>query len=132
MIVIDGTNTPMGRVGVLAAKQSLRGEVVRVVNCNKIIITGNKENILEEFLETRRRHGSSQKGPIINKTSPEKIVKRCIRGMLPSHKEGRGRVAFKNIMCYNEVPKELEAEKMIKIETTKKIKFSMLKDFTKQ
>ena len=132
MIIIDGTMSPMGRVASFAAKKALQGEEIKVVNCNKIIITGNKKTTKREFQERRSRHGSSQKGPILNKSSSEKIVKRAIRGMLPDHREGRGRDAFKRIRCYNEVPTEfIETEKVI-IEKGMKKKFGYVKEFTRQ
>lgn len=132
MIIIDGAGCPMGRIASFVAKQALQGEVVNVVNCNAVIITGNKVTIKREFTEKRSRHGDSHKGPIMNKASSEKIVKRAIRGMLPDHREGRGRVAFKNIKCYNVVPREFEeAEKIVVAKSTKK-KFSTVKEFTRK
>ena len=52
--------------------------------------------------------GNSLKGPKIPKT-PERIMKRTIRGML-SHKQGRGSDAMKRIICYNVLPSELESQ----------------------
>ncbi len=132
MIVVDAKDSILGRVAAYVAKQALKGEEVAVVNCNKIIISGKKKSIKEEFEEKRSKHGSSQKGPIHNKTSCEKITKRTIRGMLPDHREGRGRVAFKKIKCYNEIPKELEQNEKIIIANKITPKFSYLKEFTRQ
>ncbi len=130
MKVIDGTETPMGRLATFVAKEALKGEEVSVVNCDKVIITGSRKNVEEEFQVKRHRFGSSQKGPKISKSN-EKIVKRAIRGMLPNFREGRGNVAFKKIKCYNKIPKELEVtdkillpkgkpKKSIKLESIKK------------
>jgi ribosomal protein uL13 len=130
MIVIDAKDSILGRVSSFVAKQALKGEEVSVVNCNKVIVSGKFSSIKREFEEKRARHGSSQKGPIHNKSSCEKIVKRSIRGMLPDHREGRGRVAFKKIKCYNEIPKELEQTEKIIIANKKTPKFSYLREFT--
>lgn len=112
MIVIDGKNAIFGRLASYAAKEALKGEDVAVVNCEQIIITGNKQNIKDSLEAKRKRVGSTQKGPKVSRTS-EKIVKRVIRGMLPNYRVGRGRVAFKRIKCYVGVPKEFEEAKKI-------------------
>jgi len=122
MKIIDGKNAVMGRLASYAVKEALKGEEIVILNCNEIIITGNRKRIKEDFEEGRRRVGSSQKGPKHSKTS-EKIVKRVIRGMLPNHRFGRGREAFKRIKCYNKVPKEFEDKKKIVGGKEKKTKF---------
>jgi len=128
MRFIDGTKSTLGRLASYVAKQALKGEEFKIFNCKDIIISGNKKSIAREFTEMRSRFGHSQKGPKHHATS-EKIVKRTIRGMLPNFREGRGRVAFKNIMCYNEIPNEFKNITIIFIE--KKIKSAEVKNFTK-
>jgi len=86
------------------------------------IISANKKDIKEKFLQSKRRVGSGQQGPKISGLS-EKIVKRAIRGMLPSHRTGRGREAFKKIRCYVGVPKEFESRKKISAGKEKGYKF---------
>src|SRR3989344_1166981 len=122
MIIIDGKNAILGRLSSYTAKQALRGEEVVIVNCESVIITGNKKDIKEKFLQSKRRVGSGQQGPKISVLS-EKIVKRAIRGMLPSHRTGRGREAFKKIKCYVGVPKEFESKKKISAGKEKGYKF---------
>lgn len=131
MKIYDGKGIVMGRLAVQVAKDALRGEEVSVVNCNEIIITGNKKTFEKEFKEKRSKFGSSQKGPKIHRSS-EKIVKRAIRGMLPDHRKGRGREAFKKIKTYNEIPPELEGKKFIKIKQNKKIKTNKVKELAKR
>lgn len=130
MKVIDGKDAVLGRLASYAAKEALKGEEVNVVNCEQIIITGNKKNIEEDFAAKRSRVGSGQKGPKLSKTN-EKIVKRTIRGMLPNFREGRGRIAFKKIKCFVGIPKEFEAVEKIKVAMEKKWKFSRVKEFSK-
>lgn len=130
MKIIDGSGIVMGRLASFVAKELLKGEEIVVINCSNVVITGNKKMIEEEFLEKRSRYGSSQKGPIQHKTS-EKIVKRAIRGMLPNHREGRGRESFKKIKCYNNVPKEFEGKDFIKLKQGKKVKTNKVKEFVK-
>lgn len=121
-IVIDGEHGIMGRVASFAAKEALKGEDVVIVNCDKVIITGGRLNILKEFEATKLRVGSTQKGPKISRT-PEKIVKKTVRGMLPNYRAGRGKIAFARVMCYNKVPAEYEKVKKIKFEKPTITKF---------
>jgi len=131
MKIIDGKNTPLGRLASFAAKELLRGEEVKVVNCNHVIISGNKKNIEKEFEEKRSKMGSSLKGPKHPRIS-ERIVKRSIRGMIPDHRRGRGRDAWKRLKCYNEVPRELEEKEKIFIERPAQKKFINVKHLTKK
>ncbi len=130
MKIIDGTNATMGRLASYAAKQAIKGEEIIIVNCNKVIITGNKANIEFEFRESRKKVGSTQKGPKVSRL-PEKIVKRCIRGMLPEYRSGRGKDILSRIKCYNAVPKEYEKEKMIKAGKEKGDKFIFVEQLKK-
>jgi len=118
MKIIEGKNAILGRLASFAAKEALQGEEIAVVNCEQIIITGNKKDIKENFEAKRTRVGSTQKGPKVSRTS-EKIVKRVIRGMLPNYRTGRGRIALKRIKCYVGVPKEYEGHKKISFENQK-------------
>ncbi|HJZ19238.1 MAG TPA: 50S ribosomal protein L13 [Candidatus Nanoarchaeia archaeon] len=130
MKVIDGEGAVMGRLASYAAKESLKGEEVAVVNCEKIIITGNRKDIKENFEARRKRVGSTQKGPKYSRT-PEKIVKKVMRGMLPNARHsGRGRDAFKRIKCYVGVPKEFENSEKINLKQTKN-KFLTVKEVSK-
>ena len=118
MRVIDGTNAAMGRLASYVAKEALKGEEIAVVNCENVIITGNRKHILSDFAEKKTKIGSGQQGPKYSKDI-DKIVKRAIRGMLPNaRRSGRGRDALKNVKCYVGVPKELENAEKEKIEKT--------------
>lgn len=116
MKIIDGKNAILGRLAAFAAKESLKGENISIVNCEQIVITGSRKNITENYEGKRKRVGSTQKGPKVSRTT-EKIVKMTIRGMLPNARRmGRGRDAFKRIKCYTGIPKELEAGEKISME----------------
>lgn len=128
--IIDGKNAVLGRLASYAAKEALKGEEIIILNCEQIIITGNKKNIKENFEIKRSRVGSSQKGPKHSKIS-EKIVKRVIRGMLPDHRKGRGKIAYKRIKCYSGIPKEFQESKKIIGGKEKRTKFVQIKEFAK-
>ena len=129
MKVIDGTNAILGRLASYAAKEALGGEEIRIINCEKVIITGSRSNIRERLEIKRRRVGSGQQGPKYPR-SAEMIVKRVIRGMLPHHQQGRGKVALSKIKCYIGVPKEFETAKKIVGGKEKKFKFVHMEDMT--
>jgi len=122
MKIIDGKNAVLGRLASYAAKEALKGEEIVILNCDKVIITGNKKNIREKFEEKRRKVGSGQKGPKHSRNS-DKIVKRAIRGMLPDHRKGRGKIAYRKIKCYVGIPKEFQESKKIVGGREKKAKF---------
>ena len=130
MRIIDGSGAVLGRLASYAAKESLKGEEITIVNCSEVIITGNREEIEEEFHKKRSRVGSSQKGPQYPNKS-EMIVKRTIRGMLPNYRAGKGREAWKRIKCYDKIPKNLEGKEFIKLKKENKLKINKIKEFTK-
>lgn len=128
-IIINGEGTIFGRICSFAAKEVLGGNEVIIVNSEKVIITGNKKDIIAKYDRLRKKGGFSQKGPKISK-APDKILKRAIRGMLPDFRRGQGKEAFKKIRCYQGIPKNIENEKMININTPKKLKFIELKELS--
>ncbi len=107
-LVIDASNAILGRLSAYIAKQLLLGKSIAVTNCNKILITGRQTTTTKNYQQKVRRGGSGLKGPIFPKT-PEKILKRTIRGML-EYRKGRGKGAFAHLRCYNNSPKEFEAQ----------------------
>ena len=131
MIIIDGENAIFGRLCSYAAKQALSGEEVVVVNSDKVLISGNKKDIIKKYSELRELGGHSKKGPKIPKVE-YKMLKRGIRGMLPDHRKGQGRDAYKRVMCHNGVPKEFEGKEMIKIKRPIPSKYIELNDLVKK
>ena len=117
--VIDGKNSVLGRLASYASKEVLKGEKIIILNCGEVIITGNKKEIREKFRQKREKVGSGQKGPKYSRLN-YKIVKRAIRGMLPNHRKGRGKIAYNLIRCYNHVPEEFEKSNKITFEKSKK------------
>ena len=130
MKIIDGKNAVLGRLASYTAKEVLKGEEIVILNCEKVIITGNKKNIKENFEAKRKRVGSGQKGPKHSRLS-YKIVKRTIRGMLPNHRKGRGKKFFKKIKCYNGIPKKFEDSKKIIAGKEKTSKFIKINEISK-
>ncbi|HLC74749.1 MAG TPA: 50S ribosomal protein L13 [Candidatus Nanoarchaeia archaeon] len=101
MKIINGDNCIAGRIASHAAKAALLGNEVVVVNCDKIVITGDKRTTIEKFLDVSHRRGKPVKGPFYHRR-PDMFMRRMIRRMLP--KNARGIIAFKRTMCYVGVP----------------------------
>jgi len=110
LMIIDGKNAVLGRLAAQVAKRLLKGEEVIIVNADKTIITGNPDTILAEYT-TRRQRGSTEFGPYYPKT-PDAIVRRTVRGMLP-YKTGRGREAFKKLRVHIDIPAELKIQEIV-------------------
>ncbi len=106
VVYVDARNQILGRMAVKVAKLALLGETVRIVNCEKAVITGSRSNILEryQFITQELGHISPFKGQFFPRHA-DGIVKRTIRGMIPHHGE-RGRKALARIKCYLKVPQE--------------------------
>lgn len=129
-MIIDGKNAILGRLATRVAKEALKGEEISIVNCEQIVVTGNKEFFKKKLEDKRKRLGTTLSGPKVSRTN-EKIVKRAIRGMLPNYRVGRGREAFKRIKCYLGVPKEFEGKKFENLEGKTKGKKTQIKEFAK-
>lgn len=122
MQIIDATDTILGRLASYVAKNALKGDEIVIVNCEKVVVSGNKDNIFREFKEKRNR-GDRYKGPFYPRM-PDRIVKRVIRGMLP-YKTDRGRKALSRVKTFIGIPEEYQGKKCI---TLDKIKKEKLKD----
>ena len=126
MVIIDAKNMIIGRIASIIAKRALLGEKISIINCEDAIITGNKDQIFARFKQ-KRDMGIPLKGPYIHR-SPDKIVRRIVRGMLP-YKKPRGRDAYKRVMCYVGFPSSLKESKdsVEKIDLADISKFQTLK-----
>jgi large subunit ribosomal protein L13 len=113
LVVIDGDGLILGRLASITAKRLLQGERIYIVNAEKVVISGDRDAVLSNYLKKRMR-GSKEKGPYFPKR-PDTILKRTVRGMLP-YKRERGRKALSNLKVYVGVPKELEGEEKETVE----------------
>ena len=66
------------------------GDFVIIINAEKIAVTGNKETEKTYFSHTGYPGGSKEISlASVRKTSPERILMKAVRGMLPHNKLGR-------------------------------------------
>ena len=88
------------------AKELLNGERIIIINAEKSIITGRKEDIYAKYKQrvNRADRANPRKGPHFPKT-PDRLLKRTIRGMI-NYRTQRGKKAMKNLRVYIGVPEE--------------------------
>jgi len=130
---IDATNLKAGRLASYAAKQALLGDKIVIVNAEKSIITGKKENALNRH-KKRKELGQPTKGPFFPRTS-DRMLRRIVRGMLP-HRQQKGKEAFQRVMCYIGVPEEFKNKKfetlpLAQLSKTKSVKTITLGELSK-
>jgi large subunit ribosomal protein L13 len=115
-IVVDGENAVFGRMSTFVTKELLKGNFVDVINCEEVVISGDKKNFVAKIMAKRKMGaGSSLKGPLYIRKS-DMLVKRMIRGMLPWDRP-KGREAFKRLRCYTSEVEGLGVEnKVVKFE----------------
>ena len=118
-IVVDGTDHIAGRLASNVAKLLLQGNRVSIVNCENIMISGSRSNIIKEyrdFLEISSilhpKHGP------FHPRRPDTIITRMIRGMLP-RKKSSGITAHKRLRAYIGTPKELKPFEKTQFEKAK-------------
>jgi large subunit ribosomal protein L13 len=98
-IVIDATDSVLGRVGSYAAKELLKGNSVEIINSEKVIISGRHDEFVAKVRAKRNMgRGASIKGPKIDRKE-DRMLKRIIRGMLPWDRP-KGREAHKQLRCH--------------------------------
>lgn len=103
--VIDGENLLLGRLCSIVAKRLLNGEEIAIINAEKVIVSGSRAMVLEEYYVKRVR-GSVEGGPFYPRR-PDHILKRTVRGMIP-YKTRPGAAAFKRVKTYVGVPYEFK------------------------
>jgi large subunit ribosomal protein L13 len=118
-IVVDGTDLIAGRLCSNVAKLLLQGNKVAIVNCENIMISGTRKNILGEykkFLEIASilhpKHGP------YHPRRPDTIISKMVRGMLP-RKKSSGQDALKRLRAYIGVPNELKSFEKVQFDNAK-------------
>jgi large subunit ribosomal protein L13 len=127
-MIIDGKNAVLGRLSTSVAKELTKGEEVTILNAEKIIITGRKDQILAKYLK-RRGDGSSEHGPFFPR-APDKIVRRAVRGML-SYKTKKGRASLKKLSVVVGKPDSYNDKEIKKEERPIKTSFLRIEDLAK-
>ncbi|WP_268541735.1 50S ribosomal protein L13 [Candidatus Nitrosotenuis cloacae] len=118
-IVVDGTDLLAGRLSSNVAKLLLQGNHVTVVNCEKIMISGRRRNIIDEYKDFLRVSSvlHPEHGPY-HPRRPDTIIARMIRGMLP-RKKPSGDAALRRLRTYIGVPSQLRSSSKTVLEKAK-------------
>lgn len=120
--IIDAAGKPLGRVAVQAA-DLLRGKLkttytphvdcgdhVIVINCDKIVLTGNKLQQKYYYRHTGYiGHMKATRYDTLMATKPEKAVELAIYGMIPNNTIGRA--AMTRLRLYKGAEHKHEAQK---------------------
>jgi len=123
-IVVDATDHIAGRLSSNVAKLLLQGNRVSIVNCEKIMISGSRSNIIKEYRDFLKISSilHPKHGPF-HPRRPDTIITRMIRGMLPREKPS-GIAAHKRLRAYIGSPKELKPFEKTQFEKAKITKSS--------
>jgi len=119
-IVVDATDHIAGRLSSHVAKLLLKGNRVSLVNCEKIMLSGTRANIIKEYREFLEINSiiNPKHGPV-HYRRPDTIIRKMIRGMLPYEKKPSGIEAHKRLRTYIGSPKELKSLEKIQFEKAK-------------
>jgi large subunit ribosomal protein L13 len=112
-VVVNAEGLILGRMCSKIAKRLLNGEVIIIVNAEKIVLSGKKKSKVAEakqFLEV----GAPERGPFHSRR-PDRIVCKTVRGMVP-WRQPKGKNAYKRLKVFMGVPKELKDVKMETVE----------------
>lgn len=109
LIVVDGAGLIAGRLCSHTAKLLLQGNRVTIVNSEKIMVSGNKGSIVEEYMKFLEVSSiiNPKHGPF-HPRRPDRVISRMVRGMLPKKKPS-GKMALKRLRAYLGVPKEFKS-----------------------
>jgi len=110
-VIIDLEGLVLGRACSYAAKKALLGETVVVLNAEKALVSGSRDNVFSQNLAKLdiKNKGNYTRGPFHQKR-PDRYVRRAIRGMLPFEIK-RGREAYERVNVYIGAPVEEVKEK---------------------
>lgn len=118
-VIVDGTNMIAGRLCSHVAKLLLEGNRISIVNSENIMISGNRESIIEsyrKFLEIASIN-NPKFGPF-HPRRPDTMITKMVRGMLPKNKSS-GKTALKRLRAYLGVPNELKSMTRTQFEDAK-------------
>ncbi len=112
-IVIDASNSILGRLASVVAKMLLMGYKVTIINAEKAVVSGEPKKVIESYkllfrVKTLR---NPYRTGIRRPRTPERLIKYAVRGMLPKNSP-RGKKALKNLRVYVGVPEEVKGKEV--------------------
>ncbi|MHB1908863.1 MAG: 50S ribosomal protein L13 [Nitrososphaerales archaeon] len=114
---VDASGQIGGRLCSNVAKLLLNGDRVVVVNAEKVLVSGQRSNVMSGWLEYLKIASvvHPKHGPFHNRT-PDGILTRMVRGMVPRRKPS-GASAMKRLRVYVGVPGRFEKTKFQRFES---------------
>ena len=106
-IVVNTTNHIAGRLASHVAKLLIQGNRVTLVNCEKIMYSGNRDNLIQEYREFLEINSiiNYKHGPV-HYRRPDTIIAKMIRQMLPFDRKPSGKLAFQRLRTYIGTPND--------------------------
>jgi large subunit ribosomal protein L13 len=119
-IVVDATDHIAGRLSSNVAKLLKQGHRVSIVNCEKIMYSGTRTNLIKEYREFLEINSiiNPKHGPV-HYRRPDTIISKMIRQMLPHDRKPSGKESIKRLRAYIGSPKELKSFEKIQFEKAK-------------
>lgn len=117
--VIDGTNLIYGRLAGAVATMIMNGDEVVVLNAEKIIVTGERSEVLKNFKhKVDLGEVTKRKGPFYPRRA-DLLFKRCVRGMIPRYTT-TGRDAYRELKVFVGAPKQFDGAEKTSVEVASK------------
>ena len=92
------------------------GDCVVVVNAEKVMVTGNKENSKSYFRHTGYVGGVKMTSLAhLRRTYPERIIEKAVKGMLPHNKLGRKMMGHLKVYSGSDHPHIAQNPKLLEI-----------------
>lgn len=92
--MVDAEDQVVGRLASEVAKIVNQGQDVTVINANRALISGRKEEVVSKYRK-RKKIGNKYKGPFYPNNAAG-ILKRTISGMLSDNKSQTGSLRIEN------------------------------------
>ncbi len=117
-LVVDGTGAILGRLATFVAKQLLAGKRVVIVNAEKVAVSGDPVAVKQSYkrLILSVRSHLSEKWRPKRARSPQRLIRKAIKGMLPNNY--RGLEALRRLRIYVGVPEEFRKTQLITVPTS--------------
>lgn len=128
-LIIDATNMPTGRLAVVIA-DALRGRdkptytphidtgaFVIVTNCEKIKLSGNKEeNKIYQNYSGYSSGRTEKKASVIREKNPQRIITQAVKGMLPNNRLSRQTIKRLKVYVGGEHPHNAQEINELKVQ----------------
>ena len=118
-MILNAEGLVAGRIASRIAKKIINKEMVTIINAEKAVVVGTKKSIMPKYEQRVKASVKSNPlyGPKYDRI-PSKMLRRMIKGMLPTRKKTAESI-IKRVIIYNSVPKNISLEKAETIEESK-------------